>query len=652
MKNQQQQHVEEKQESNGIEVYLRIRPSPNPSGYFDQDDIDETQFIFQLPKQKHDSEDKNTNNAIVNNTRTKYGFKFNGILDYKATQEQVFNVIGAPAVKNVLDGFNSTVFAYGQTGSGKTFTITGGPERYADRGIIPRAISMLFDKLQNNKNGAFTCYVSYFELYNENGYDLLAGVEKDDSGDSNSISSGNNRSEISRIDDLPKVTMLEDEDGNYHFRNLSVNQVSSEEEALNLLFIGDTNRAIGETQMNQSSSRSHCIFTVMVEMRNSRSDTVIRSKLNLVDLAGSERVHKTNSSGQTLKEAQYINSSLFFLEMVIVALHERTKKGKENIHVPYRNSMMTSVLRDSLGGNCKTIMVATISPEAKQTDESISTCHFAQRVALVKNNAYINEELEPELVIRRLKTELKRVREEVKFLKGENGEEELSDENHQELERAIRDYLFDSEEGRELSIGTISLTKVQASYSIFKKIFVEAGKMREQEISSSSQNEIIQKLSKTIRQRDDEIKVLVEMVKRGKPPVEGIPDSKNHLSSERERKNVQIQEIVQTNVQGLSDVKICGVQQCRDRNTLADPSKAFTWFRERHSGEATIEENKELLQSRFLEVRILGICASCNTTFVIKNIYFMSSIFFHLGKTHWRGCQTSKGSNTASQIYD
>ena len=132
------------------------------------------------------------------------------------------------------------------------------------------------------------------------------------------------------------------------------------------------------------------MFTIFVESRESGSDTIRRSKLHLVDLAGSERVHKTNSSGSILREAQHINQSLHYLEMVILALHEKKTKGRT--HIPYRNSMMTSVLRDSLGGNCKTVMVATINAEGVHTDESISTCRFAQRVALVKNDARINEE--------------------------------------------------------------------------------------------------------------------------------------------------------------------------------------------------------------------------------------------------------------------
>ena len=132
---------------------------------------------------------------------------------------------------------------------------------------------------------------------------------------------------------------MEDEDGNVHLRNLSMHVAASEEEALNLLFLGDTNRAIAETPMNLASSRSHCIFTISLEARQEGSSTIKRSKLHLVDLAGSERTHKTNASGQLFREASHINKSLHFLEMVIVALYEQKKSGRS--HIPYRNSMMT-----------------------------------------------------------------------------------------------------------------------------------------------------------------------------------------------------------------------------------------------------------------------------------------------------------------------
>ncbi|GMH61721.1 hypothetical protein TL16_g03320, partial [Triparma laevis f. inornata] len=337
----------------GIQIFLRVRPSQKPSGYLTIDNKDDRGLSFHVPKDE---------DLYVNNTRTDYKFKFNGILPSQTGQEEVFDKVGSQAVQNALDGFNSTIFAYGQTGSGKTFTITGGSERYVDRGIIPRAISMLFSEFAKNTETQYSCFISYLEIYNDKGYDLL----------------DSDHESTSRLSDLKKVMMLEDEDGNYHLKNLSMHPVSCEEDALNCLFLGDTNRAISETDMNQASSRSHCIFTVSIEGRKQGSDTVTRSKLHLVDLAGSERVHKTSTTGQTLREAKHINSSLFYLEMVIVALHEKGNNTRS--HIPYRNSMMTSVLRDSLGGNCKTVMVATVSPERGHTDESISTCNFAQRV--------------------------------------------------------------------------------------------------------------------------------------------------------------------------------------------------------------------------------------------------------------------------------
>ncbi|CAN0208080.1 unnamed protein product, partial [Ectocarpus sp. 12 AP-2014] len=247
---------------------------------------------------------------------------------------------------------------------------------------------------------------------------------------------------------------MEDEDGNIHLRNLSVYLAANEEEALNYLFLGDTNRAISETAMNKASSRSHCIFTISVEGRKHGSDKVMRSKLHLVDLAGSERVHKTQTGGQTLVEAKHINVSLFFLEMVIVALRERGAKGRRvpyraccPQHIPYRNSMMTSVLRDSLGGNCKTVMIATVNAEAAQTEESMSTCRFAQRVSTIKNDARVNEDVDPEVLIRRLRSDNATLSDEVAFLKarkrkihpsrsrlGETGDgEELTSEEAEDL---------------------------------------------------------------------------------------------------------------------------------------------------------------------------------------------------------------------------
>ncbi|CAE8717633.1 unnamed protein product, partial [Polarella glacialis] len=178
----------------------------------------------------------------------------NGIA--KPTGEEVFNVVAKPVIEDVLQGINGTIFAYGQTGSGKTFTITGGSERYADRGIIPRTIAYLFEEFQNRKDASYRLYISYLEIYNNDGYDLLC---REDSA--------------KKLEDLPKVQLREDEDGNIHLRNLSVNMAQKAEDALNLLFLGDTNRVVAETPMNDASTRSHCMFILWIDSTQTGSDT-------------------------------------------------------------------------------------------------------------------------------------------------------------------------------------------------------------------------------------------------------------------------------------------------------------------------------------------------------------------------------------------
>jgi kinesin family protein 6/9 len=183
-------------------------------------------------------------------------------------------------------------------------------------------------------------------------------------------------------------------------------------DAIELLFIGDTNRVIDETPQNPVSSRSHCIFTVFIEARVPGSERTRMSKLHLVDLAGSERVSKSGIEGKLLTEAKFINVSLHYLESVIKALSENQE------YVPYRNSMMTSVLRDSLGGNCKTAMIATISFQPDNIGESIGTCRFAQRVACIATNAVVNEHVDPKMIIKRLKQEVAALKAELAFMKG------------------------------------------------------------------------------------------------------------------------------------------------------------------------------------------------------------------------------------------
>ncbi|XP_044022940.1 kinesin-like protein KIF6 isoform X2 [Siniperca chuatsi] len=504
----------------------------------------------------------------------------------------------------VLAGYNGTIFAYGQTGSGKTFTITGGAERYSDRGIIPRTLSYLFERFSQDSSMVYSTHISYLEIYNEMGYDLL-----------------DSRHEASRLEDLPKVMIMEDPDQNIHLRNLSLQPSANEEEALNLLFLGDTNRMIAETPMNQASTRSHCIFTVHLCRREPGSATLRRSKLHLVDLAGSDRVSKTGLNGQLLTEAKYINLSLHYLEQVIIALSEKNRS-----HIPYRNSMLTSVLRDSLGGNCMTTMIATMAVDKRNLDESISTCRFAQRVALIKNEAILNEELDPALIIARLKRDIQSLKEELAMVTGEQRDDKLTVEEIQKLEELVKAFLDDPDPDVTLSLGP-DMRKIQYCFSLLKVMIMDkqgGGKRHRDGQESPVREEVIQdshhtaaevtRLKEMLTQRDNENSILIKMLKKEKKRAQ---DAVAHLT------NI-------TNVQSpasQSALRLSTMPLLRDGSTdtisedhggqarqymkigpqlSMGKQEAFETFIRDHGDHLIIEENKNLLKQRSAEARGLG----------------------------------------------
>lgn len=208
--------------------------------------------------------------------------------------------------------------------------------------------------------------------------------------------------------DLPleswhKITMFQGDDGNIHMKNLSMHYCQTEQLGLDLLMMGNYMRKISSTPMNQSSSRSHCIFTVIFEKKNNEDGSVFVSKLHLVDLAGSERISKGLSEGAQMTETKHINLSLSFLEQVIIALKAH-QQGKR-VHIPYRNSAMTTILKDSLGGNCKTSLITCLSLDQDNFEETVSTCRFGQRCGQLENVIKKNEILDYPTQIKRLKLE-------------------------------------------------------------------------------------------------------------------------------------------------------------------------------------------------------------------------------------------------------
>ena len=258
-----------------------------------------------------------------------------------------------------------------------------------------------------------------------------------------------------------------------------------------------------------------------------------------------------------------------------------------------------------------TAMIATISPEENQTDESISTCHFAQRVALVKNSAYINEELEPELIIRRLKIELGKLREEIKFLKGETGEDEtMSQDQRNELIQQVHSYVDSKGIYATLNIGRITLTKIHDVHAIFKNIFLEARNALPIETnglnSTSVNNEKeLQLLHHNLAQKDREIAILVNIVKKGKGVTNALSVLKEMPSERGHSKDNRATKINAQDIGKSIERRVCGVERCTDSKILDDPQLAYNWFQKCYQGCKGTEENKSVLKSKYDEVRVI-----------------------------------------------
>ncbi|XP_065834553.1 kinesin-like protein KIF9 [Oscarella lobularis] len=387
--------------------------------------------------------------GYVNNQPQGVSLKADSVL-HNASQELVYDTCAQSVVSEALDGYNGTIMAYGQTGAGKTFTMTGTTENFKHRGIIPRAISNIFREIDERPEQSVSVRVSYLEIYNESMFDLLSTLP-----DAEKLS-------------MPSAMNIVEDQGATVVKGLTIRTAHNEEEALNLLFEGETNRAIAAHSLNQNSSRSHCLFTIYIESR-SRTETSAQftlSKLNLVDLAGSERLKKTNSEGATQREAMYINKSLSFLEQVVVALGERNRE-----HIPYRQSKLTHVLKDSLGGNCSTVMIANVWGEQEQIEETMSTLRLAQRMMLVKNPLVRNIQQDPNLLIKQYEKEIRTLKQELAMHnvlanRGQISYDAVTEAERYEIQQQVRRYL----DGSLSDIEVFSLRQIHETFVQFKSV--------------------------------------------------------------------------------------------------------------------------------------------------------------------------------------
>jgi kinesin family protein 5 len=282
-------------------------------------------------------------------------------------QKDVFDFSIRSTVDDILNGYNGTVFAYGQTGAGKSYTMMGSDiENDEGRGVIPRIVEQIFTSILGSPGTIeYTVRVSYMEIYMERIRDLLAPHN----------------------DNLP---VHEEKNRGVYVKGLLEIYVSSVQEVYEVMRRGGSSRAVASTNMNQESSRSHSIFVVTITQKNVETGSAKSGQLFLVDLAGSEKVGKTGASGQTLEEAKKINKSLSALGMVINNLTD----GK-SVHIPYRDSKLTRILQESLGGNSRTTLIINCSPSSYNDAETISTLRFGMRAKAIKNKAKINAEISP-----------------------------------------------------------------------------------------------------------------------------------------------------------------------------------------------------------------------------------------------------------------
>ncbi|XP_074847628.1 kinesin-like protein KIF3C isoform X2 [Carettochelys insculpta] len=363
-------------------------------------------------------------------------FTFDAVYDASSKQADLYDETVRPLIDSVLQGFNGTIFAYGQTGTGKTYTMQGAWAEAEKRGVIPSSFDHIFTHISRSQNQQYLVRASYLEIYQEEIRDLLA---KDQS---------------------KKLELKENPETGVYIKDLSSFVTKNVKEIEHVMNLGNQARSVGSTNMNEHSSRSHAIFVITVECSEAGldgEDHIRVGKLNLVDLAGSERQSKTGGPGERPKEASKINLSLSALGNVISALVD----GKST-HIPYRDSKLTRLLQDSLGGNAKTIMVATLGPASHSYEESLSTLRFANRAKNIKNKPRVNEDPKDTLLrefqdeIIRLKAQLekrgmlsrkrRRNSRRKKAVDGEAPEADGEEDNDDGLEKNVENYLQEQKE--------------------------------------------------------------------------------------------------------------------------------------------------------------------------------------------------------------
>ena len=342
-------------------------------------------------------------------------FTFDSVFDSQTEQEKIFEVVAKPLINSALEGINGTLFCYGQTSSGKTYTMEGIHNDEKLMGVIPRMMQYIFILIEKaNSDIEYSVKCQYYQIYNEKIQDLLDIRKKD-------------------------LAIREDKNKGIWVEDCTEAYVSSQEEMYAVFKEGSNNRTVSATNMNKGSSRSHSLFVVTLFQRNTITGSSKTGRIYFVDLAGSEKMSKTGIEGGTgLKEAQNINKSLMTLGMVINSLTEGAK------HIPYRDSKLTRVLQESLGGNSMTNLVITCSPNFMNQSETLSTLRFGQRAKLIKNKVVANTQQSVKELMIKLKKAEEKIASLEKIIQGKGGEINIDIKNIKKVE--ISDKNFKCEE--------------------------------------------------------------------------------------------------------------------------------------------------------------------------------------------------------------
>ena len=482
-----------------VKVAVRVRPMNQ------KEKEEKSKVCVQVNTDSHTV----TINSDKNNDKT---FQFDYVYPMTSTQREVYDQVAFPIVDSIFQGYNGTIFAYGQTGCGKTFTMMGVVSDPELRGVIPSSFHHIFGYIKTEGNSKkFLIRCSFVEIYNEEVRDLL----------------GNSNRKLDIREDPKKGTFVKD------LNYVTLCDTNDIEKALNK---GNKNRHVGATEMNAQSSRSHSLFTVYVDMEEGEEEKdkkIKHGKLNLVDLAGSERVGKTNATGQTFDEGKKINLSLTALGSVIDALSQNRK------HIPYKDSKLTRLLSDSLGGNTRTVMFANISPASYNYDETLGTLRYASRAKLIKNAPKINEDPK-DAHIRQLQEEIKALKEQLSgggILKGistKNGGEDESgpanggigvDEEKEELMARVKELERNLEEKNELRGSfAFNISDNQDNFKEYREKQLKANEEMEQKLKQLEEEK-----KKQEENLKNDVNALQKRIKELNEEVEDLRNEKENI---------------------------------------------------------------------------------------------------------------------------